>query len=52
MIITIFKSAGLGVQDVAIAKLVADLAGRKGIGRNLNSYDNMFVNFDLPVQVF
>jgi ornithine cyclodeaminase/alanine dehydrogenase-like protein (mu-crystallin family) len=38
--VTIFKSVGLGVQDVAIAKLVVDLAERKGIGRNLDSYDD------------
>lgn len=38
--VTIFKSVGLGVQDVAIAKLVVDLAERKGLGCNLNSYDD------------
>ena len=38
--VTIFKSVGLGVQDVAIAKFVVDLAERKGIGCNLNSYDD------------
>jgi ornithine cyclodeaminase/alanine dehydrogenase-like protein (mu-crystallin family) len=38
--VTIFKSVGLGVQDVAIATFVADLAERKGIGCNLNSYDD------------
>jgi len=38
--ITIFKSVGLGVQDVVIAKLVVDLAERKGVGCNLNSYDD------------
>jgi len=38
--ITIFKSVGLGVQDVVIAKLVVDLAERKGVGCNLDSYDD------------
>ena len=38
--VTIFKSVGLGVQDVAIAKFVVDLAERKGTGCNLNSYDD------------
>jgi len=38
--VTIFKSVGLGVQDVAIAKLVVDLAERRGIGCNLHSYDD------------
>lgn len=37
--VTIFKSVGLGVQDVAIAKLVVDLAERRGVGCNLSSYD-------------
>ena len=37
--VTIFKSVGLGVQDVAIAKFVVDMAERKGIGCNLDSYD-------------
>jgi len=37
--VTIFKSVGLGVQDVAIAKFVVDLAGGRGVGYNLNSYD-------------
>ena len=37
--VTIFKSVGLGVQDVAIAKVVVELAERRGIGCNLNSYD-------------
>lgn len=38
--ITIFKSVGLGAQDVVIAKLVVDLAERKGVGYNLDSYDD------------
>lgn len=38
--VTIFKSVGLGVQDVAIARLVVDLARRKGVGCDLNSYDD------------
>ena len=38
--ITIFKSVGLGVQDVVIAKLVVDIAERRGVGCNLNSYDD------------
>jgi len=38
--VTIFKSVGLGVQDVAIAKLVVDLVERKGFGCNLNTYDD------------
>ena len=37
--VTVFKSVGLGVQDVAIAKFVVDLAERKGLGYDLNSYD-------------
>lgn len=40
--VTIFKSVGLGIQDVVIAKFVVDLAERKGIGCNLNSYDNCY----------
>lgn len=40
--VTIFKSVGLGVQDVVIAKFVVDLAERKGIGCNLNSYDDCY----------
>jgi len=31
---TVFKSVGLGVQDVAIAKLVVDLAEERGLGCN------------------
>jgi len=41
--VTIFKSVGLGVQDVAIAKFVVDLAEKKGIGCNLNSYDDYYL---------
>jgi ornithine cyclodeaminase/alanine dehydrogenase-like protein (mu-crystallin family) len=40
---TVFKSVGLGVQDVAIAKLVVDLAEERGLGCNLNSYDRAIV---------
>lgn len=36
--VTVFKSVGLGVQDVVIAKLVVDLAERRGVGCKLNSY--------------
>lgn len=38
--VTIFKSVGLGVQDVAITKLVIDLAEEKGVGLELDSYDD------------
>ena len=38
--VSIFKSVGLGVQDVAITKLVVDLAERRGVGCNLDSYDD------------
>lgn len=38
--VTVFKSVGLGVQDVAIAKLVVDLAERRGFGCKLDSYDD------------
>ena len=38
--ITIFKSVGLGIQDVVIAKLVVDLAERMRVGCNLSSYDD------------
>ena len=38
--VTIFKSVGLGVQDVAITKLVVGLAEERGVGFKLNSYDN------------
>ena len=37
--ITIFKSVGLGIQDVAVAELVVDLAEKRGVGCRLNSYD-------------
>ena len=38
--ITIFKSVGLGAQDVAITKLVVDLAEKRGVGFKLDSYDD------------
>ena len=38
--VTIFKSVGLGVQDVAIAQMMVDLAERRGVGCKLNSYDD------------
>ena len=38
--VSIFKSVGLGVQDVAITKMVVDLAERRGVGCNLDSYDD------------
>jgi ornithine cyclodeaminase len=37
--ITIFKSVGVGLQDVAIANLVVDRAEQMGIGTNIVSYD-------------
>ena len=38
--VTIFKSVGLGIQDVAITKLVVDLAEKRGVGFKLDSYDD------------
>ena len=38
--ITIFKSVGLGVQDVGIAKLVVERAEKMGIGRWVEGYDD------------
>lgn len=40
--VTIFKSVGLGVQDVAITKLVVDLAEKRGVGSKLDSYDESY----------
>ncbi len=37
--ITIFKSVGVGVQDVAIACAVVDRALKDGIGRRIEDYD-------------
>lgn len=37
--LTVFKSVGLGVQDVAISKLVYDEAGRMGLGVEVDNYD-------------
>lgn len=37
--ITIFKSVGVGVQDVAIACAVVDRAVKDGIGRRIEDYD-------------
>jgi len=37
--ITIFKSVGVGLQDVAIANLVVNRAEQMGIGTNIVSYD-------------
>jgi len=37
--ITIFKSVGVGLQDVAIANLVVNRAEQMGIGINIGSYD-------------
>jgi len=37
--ITIFKSVGVGLQDVAIADLVVNQAEQMGIGINIGSYD-------------
>ncbi len=37
--ITVFKSAGLGVQDVAIASLVVKKAEEMAIGTKVESYD-------------
>jgi ornithine cyclodeaminase/alanine dehydrogenase-like protein (mu-crystallin family) len=34
--ITIFKSAGMAIQDVAVAKLVYDLAKEKGYGLEIS----------------
>lgn len=43
--VTVFKSVGLSVQDVVIAKLVVDLAERRGVGCKLNSYDDRDTTF-------
>jgi alanine dehydrogenase len=32
--ITVFKSLGLGIEDIAVAAMVVDLARRRGIGQN------------------
>ena len=37
--ITIFKSVGVGLQDVAIANLVVNRAEQTGVGINFDSYD-------------
>ena len=37
--VTIFKSVGVGVQDVAIACAVVDRAVKDGIGRLIDDYD-------------
>jgi ornithine cyclodeaminase/alanine dehydrogenase-like protein (mu-crystallin family) len=37
--ITIFKSVGVGLQDVAIANLVVNRAEQMGVGINIGSYD-------------
>ena len=37
--VTIFKSVGVGVQDVAIACAVVDRAVREAIGRTIEGYD-------------
>ena len=36
--ITIFKSVGVGVQDVAIAHAVVDRAREKGVGTVIDNY--------------
>lgn len=38
--ITIFKSVGVGLQDVAIANLVVNRAGDMGFGTRIDSYDS------------
>lgn len=38
--ITIFKSVGVGIQDVGIAKLVVERAEKMGIGRLVEGYDD------------
>ena len=37
--VTIFKSVGVGLQDVAIACAVVDRAIKEGIGRSIDDYD-------------
>lgn len=37
--ITIFKSVGVGIQDVAIACAVVDRAMQEGVGRTIEDYD-------------
>ena len=39
--VTIFKSVGVGVQDVAIACAVVDRAIQEGIGRTIEGYDEL-----------
>jgi len=39
--VTIFKSVGVGVQDVAIASAVASRAERENIGTIVADYDGM-----------
>ena len=39
--VTIFKSVGVGVQDVAIACAVVDRAVREEIGRTIEGYDEL-----------
>jgi len=36
--ITIFKSVGIGLQDLAISSLVVDRAKQMGIGISIDSY--------------
>ena len=38
--VTIFKSVGVGVQDVAISYAVVDRAVQEGIGRVIEGYDD------------
>ena len=42
--VTIFKSVGVGVQDVAIACAVVDRAVREGFGKTIEGYDDEPVN--------
>ena len=39
--VTIFKSVGVGVQDVAIAHAVVDCARRNGLGTCVENYDSV-----------
>ena len=36
--ITVFSPFGLGVLDLAVAKLVSDLAGQQGVGTTIGSF--------------
>lgn len=37
--VRIYKSVGIGIQDVAIAKCILELAGQRGLGTTIEDYD-------------